>query len=98
MEAIDKLGGDLYQVIVVEFQVFLEFIPGADIDCPVGDAEVENAAFVEIVLDAEGLQDEGPLEAGADMKNRIFGQQLHSDKYRLLSLKHHHSYNPSKQF
>lgn len=55
MEAIFEFGGNLYEVVVIKFEIFLEFISGSDVDCPISHAEVEYASFVEIVLDAEGL-------------------------------------------
>lgn len=71
MRAIDKLGRDLYQVVVIQSQILLELIPSSNVYRPVRDAEVEDAAFVEIVLDTESLQDKGSLEAGTDVKDRI---------------------------
>lgn len=68
-------------------EIFLKLVPGSNVDRAISDAKVENPAFVQIVLYTEGLQNERSLEACADVKNCIFGQQLHSDKYRLLSRK-----------
>jgi hypothetical protein len=68
-------------------KIFLKLVPGSNVDSAISDAKIENPAFVQVVLDTEGLQNKRSLEACADVKNCVFGQQLHSDKYRLLSLK-----------
>lgn len=82
MVAVLELGSDLNQVVVVELDFSLALVPGPDVDGAVGEAEVVGAAPVEVAADPEGLQDEGPLEPSADVHDRVFRQQLHSDKYR----------------
>lgn len=82
MEPVLKLGGDLHEMVVVELDVMRALVIGADVDRPVSDAEVEEAAAVEVAADAEGLQDEGPLEASADVDDGVVRKQLHSDKFR----------------
>ena len=79
MEPVLELGGDLHEVIVIELQIMVTLIIGADVDRPVSHAEVEQPAAVEVSPDAEGLQHEGPLEARADVDDGVVRQQLHSD-------------------
>lgn len=55
MRAFDKLSCDLYQVIVIKAQIFLELVSSSNIDCPIRDTEIEDAAFVQIMLDTESL-------------------------------------------
>lgn len=71
MRAIDKLGCDLYQVIVIQSQIFLKLVSSSNVDRPIRDTEVEDAAFVEIMLDTKSLQDKGSFEASTDVKDRI---------------------------
>lgn len=55
MEAIFEFGGDLDEVVVIEFNIFAALIDGSDIDFAIGEAEVVGGALVEIASDAEGL-------------------------------------------
>ena len=55
MEAILEFGGDLDEVVVIEFNIVAALIDGSDIDFAIGEAEVVGGAFVEIAPDAKGL-------------------------------------------
>ena len=79
MEAVLKLGGDLHEMIVIELQIMPALIICSNVDRAVSEAEVEEPAAVEVAANAEGLQDEGPLEASADVDDGVVGEQLHSD-------------------
>ena len=51
MEAVLKFGSDLYEVVVIEVNFLGAFVPGADIDLSISEAEVVGGPAVEIALD-----------------------------------------------
>ena len=55
VEAILEFGGDLDEVVVIEFNIVAALMDGSDIDFAIGEAEVVGGAFVEIAPDAKGL-------------------------------------------
>lgn len=79
MEPVLKLGCDLHEMIVIKLQIMLALIIGTDVHRTISHAEVEQPAAVEVSSYAEGLKDEGPLEASTDMDDGVVREQLHSD-------------------
>jgi hypothetical protein len=71
VEAVFEFGGNLYEIVVIKLYFFLVLVLGADVDGPVCHAEVQNSPLVQVVPDAERLQNEGALETCTDVNNCV---------------------------
>ena len=67
-----KLGCDLDEIVVIEFNFFWGVEACAYVDGGVGEAEVVVSFAVEVSFDAEDLEDEGSFEACANVDDSVF--------------------------
>jgi hypothetical protein len=74
MEAVLELGRHLDEVVVIQLDVPLILILGSDVYSPISHAKVENSSAVEVMADAEGLENEGALETCTDVDDGVIGQ------------------------